>query len=326
MAIVTGQDIPPSLATRLKATLGLRKDPNGPGLIASQNNPSYTDSTPLQRRALSLFATSTATWFRTNWNGHYADGAGAQFFAARKADLLASRFPPAYWTTATQSEDLTEYATPDEVYVDSVQPGPPYADPLHRNTVCKVKTISDTYATPTGNGTPQQPAPGWAATTIDTAVRDLHIAQRRLLFTLPLSYSETDPRPVAVHLTGTITATATTRGNVLWFLPTVAGQFWASTQGAIAPLPKIMNFWVQSQRQPYSIPSENPYGWAHTRDVDTIQDGTAWAVWRAPSGINRLWLRVGTPPTRGRYHARNDAIQVYHSLKAIVYLGKGPHD
>lgn len=326
MAIVIGSNVPPSLAVQLATTLGMKARPGGEGLIAVRTAPSFSDRAPLKRRALSLFATSAASWFRTHWAGHYPLIDGASFFAARKADLLATRFPPTYWMPATLIEDVTQVGTPGEVYVDDVQPGPPYTDPLHRNTVCKITTLSNTYPTPTGHGTEQQPAPGWAASTLNTATRDLYLAQRRLTFSLPLSCSETDPRPVAVHLTGTITATATTRGNVLWFLPTVSGQFWATSQSPLAPKPKIMAFWVQSQRQPLIIPAENPYGWEYEHAVDTIQDGTAWALWRIGDQANRLWLYVGTPPTRGRYHARNDAIQVYHSLQVTIYLGKGPHD
>lgn len=326
MARVIGQTIPPALETAFGDLLINASPATGAGRIIkadprlSAREPASTGGT------LGYFASSTAKWFRRNWQYAVSQTALREFAFARESDVLAADFPPAYWYPAAQVEDLTELARPAWVLPSRGRMDPAYWDAAHRPGNCPMVRINDTYLTPTGAGTEERPAPGWAGKVEDRVFGDIYQAQRRLMFALPLVHTPNTSRPIALRITAAIEAHASHRGSAAWFI-LVSRPYWYNTAGGSASAPQeVLTDWTDAQVVPFVLPTEGAGPWSFTHEVCITRNAELGGHLDFFTPYNRLWVRVATPPSRGRYFMRNDWVSVTVTSSVQVFMGRGPHD
>lgn len=324
MAKVRDQAIPPSLATRLASIVNMANAPNRDGMIARINGRVFQPEPDAEQGATAYLATWSAEWFRDWWEGTMPGTERSTFFAARKTDLWNAVFPATYWQSATLLEDVTEVGRPAWVLPSNETINPAYFDPQHRPSNCPISTISDTYPTPTDEGTPERPPPGWAGAVDDGIFSDHYQAQRRLLFALPRTYDRDNHRPLVVRIDSSITATATRRGNAIWFVLNSKPQLWHTANPPTGPTNEIHSNWVSAYRQPLILPPEAPSGWTHTHAHIYVRNATLRTHIEDQRYYNQAWIRIATPPSRGRYFSRNDAIVVRHHAAVTLHLAKRP--
>lgn len=324
MARVTGQAVPPSLAARLSRIVrGIASTPAGLLVVGAvhQRGPSTrTDhSTPLAR-----FAFDAATWFRNEWRTVIPAGDRAEFYAQRKTDILTARFEATHWAPATLLEDLTEYGAPAYVLPNTKPVNPAYFDPARKPSNCPILTYSDTYPTPADDGTPGRPCPGWAGAVQDGIFGDAYHAQRRLTFSLPIAFNAATPRPVALLVRPQIHASATIRGNVVWFICNTKPYFHASASGPIVPENAMHTNWFDGYNLPLVLPDDDGSGWTHDHNPTLVRDVTIRAKLPNAGIFDQVWLRLATPPSRGLYFSRNDAVTVRHHANVSLYVARRP--
>jgi hypothetical protein len=230
--------------------------------------------------------------------------------------------------------DQTERATPTvRAWIKTWNPA--YWDPLRQPSVCIYKYPSSTYATPSGRGTAQQPAPGWAGSVHGVQWQDDWMAQRKITFALPIQMSKPPsrvigqppppaPRPVAILADITIEANATVRGNRTWFSLTTAPTYWHN-YGWDLSNPLMFSLWNRDDGYPYEIPGDAQGGWVNSIERRVIRSGYHLARWSTKSNCDRCAVRIATPPSLGMYYSRNDAVSVYHHGSVALYIAKGPH-
>jgi len=322
MATVQNQAIPPSLATQLSKIITIASHPTSTDEIARINPRVFQPEPEEEDGALAYFATETATWLREWWAYSIPETERSTFFAARKADLWNAVFPSTYWHTATLLEDVTELGRPAWVLPSIEDVNPAYFDPAHRPSNCPITTISDAYQTPTDGGTLERPAPGWSGAINDGIFSDTYQAQRRLLFALPIAFDSEDKRPLALRLDCQVTATATIRGNAIWFVVNSKPDLWHTDTPPAGPTNEVHTNWVSAYRQPLMLPADAPEGWSHTHAATYVRNAALRTHIEDQRYYNRAWIRLATPPSRGRYFSRNDAVTVRHTITASLHIAK----
>jgi hypothetical protein len=319
MATVSRQIVPPSLLAAYGAVLTAPGDYAGLtpriGLKAktrqAQIPPAPDPVLQLRREA--------ARWLVQQWQ---PDNPGL-FYVERLAEIRSYDFKPPYWHRVTPSRDRTEYGEPAikacERPVNSL-----YADPLRLQTDCVYSTWSKTYPTPADEGTVLQPAPGWQGQVVGGVWRDLWFAQRRLTFFLPVIVNKTDTRPVLIVLASQVTAVASFRVNNAWYARGCWPYFFTETLGEIEPVNYLMSNWQKTDVYPMALVSETEHNWQCTHTLQVLRNPRLGDTFKQPINCNRLGVVITTPPSRGVYFARNDAVKVTHHETVTVYLGKEP--
>lgn len=319
MATVTDPLIPPSLADRLGHILKA----TGPNQIGINPRARYPAPDPGPALPVAILIRA-ANWLADQWQGPAQSYDRSRFYAQRLDELRAGQFPAAYWQAATPILDRTNKSTPISSEPWNGPINPAYTDPNRLPTDCRYRHTGDAYLTPAGDGTETFPAPGWRGEVNAGYFRDIWHAQQTFAFTLPTPLDQESRRPILVHTTTAIEATATTRGNWTWFTVEIAGR-WLQ----VGELPAIwgdrtLAYWTSALQSPIALPDANPNGWSYATTLQRIQD--AWRDNAAKSYLaySGLQLNLATPPSKGRYYARNDAVRVTHHSTCAVYQAKDP--
>jgi hypothetical protein len=319
MATVSNQHIPPSLLAAYGALLTAPGAHAGLtpriGLKASarqaQPPPALDPALTLRRDA--------ARWLLEQWQPNNP----SLFYAQRLAEIRSDDFKPAYWHSVTPSRDRTEYGEPVIKAYERPVNGL-YADPLRLQTDCVYTTWSKTYPTPAGDGTALQPAPGWQGEVIGGVWRDLWFAQRRLTFFLPVSINKTDTRPILLVLASQVKAVASFRVNNAWYARCCWPYFFREPSGELQPKNYLITNWQKSDVYPMALASESEHNWQCTHSLQVLRNPRLGDTFKQPANCNRLGVVITTPPGRGVYFARNDAVKVTHHETVSVYVGKEP--
>lgn len=320
MAKVRGQNVPPSIMTQFAAVLkggfyelhNYTIDGVNPKATSARKKEDTTET--------ARFATATATWMVEKWAKTADRGTRSRFYGARRAEVIRGNFDAEYWAECVMFSDTTELCMPQVDPFDG-EWNPAYWDETRQPTRCKYRDIANAYPTPEGEGTEENPAPGWGGTVIESKWRDLYLAQRRIDFTLPQEVAEGDGRPVAILLDWTIEANATVRGNKNWFTLIVHPIFrtasWApaTEKGACAR-------WAREDQYSRQIPGDAPGGWNHSVSHRYARDGRKFAEFYSKEHCNRLSVRIASPPSLGIYGSRNDAVAVRCSGTARAYVAR----
>jgi hypothetical protein len=262
-------------------------------------------------------ASSVAAWLTRRHAGGLCETARRAFYAARRAELLARTFPPAYWHTAAPTRDECELCYP--AYCTPGPSAPPaYDDPERRPSTCSYSTINRRYPVPEGPGTASDPAPGWRGEVVQGHFVDLRHVQRALLFTLPEPVTAADDRPLLAHVRMHIHAAASHRGNRAWFAPGTVARI----EGSTARWNQVWTRWSLSRPFRYAIPPEAPGGWSHSLEQTGLVD--LRRLTRGPSRWSgtRVHLKQISAPAKGRYFAGNDWVEVWWSGTLAVYLAR----
>ena len=319
MAKVNSQIIPPSLIAGYK-TVFVQPTPQGSGfkrvgvnMTARKPKPAYVSNDVLS------IQNSAAQWLVEQWQPLHV----SQFYADRLAEIKAFVFNETYWHNLTPSRDTTEYGEP----TIGGYSGPinhVYDDPLRIKTKCVYGDWTKSYNTPYGEGTADNPRPGWQGTVLEQIWRDLWFAQRRLVYALPVPINLNKPRPVLIDLASQITATASFRHCLFWYARPVWPYFFNETGTPYTFDKYLINNWRASDIVPMELVSESGQYFQCT-DTQRILRTAYEKSWKPNvTGYNRLSLVVATPPSRGAYFARNDNVRVTHYETVNVLVGKKP--
>lgn len=321
MSRVTSQAVPPSLLMeyqRLFRTTDL-SDPLG--RLISLNPTVRAGEGEAENSPNVRTARTAAQWLTDQWLPGAATSVRADFFAARKAEILAGSYPSTYWWTPAPTSDMTEYCAP--IFQEVLTPenssiNPLYWDETRKPQRCAYQDVHHSYATPSPPGTEQNPAPGWKGSITAGIWRDQYHAQRRRYYTLPITVRRYTTHPVLLDLTAAIQATASTRGHRHWF--TLALKVWPGLRG---PEKGATFLYVTDDRYLTAIPPADLNGWSHSLSRRLIRPAMDYinVSW---SNATTLTVRAATVPARGYYFARNDAVTVYHQIALTLAIAKAP--
>lgn len=320
MAKVRGQNVPPSMVAPFAAVLKGGASNDGGYTVEGVNPKARSARGEEDLTETARFATATATWMVERWLKTADRGTRSRFYSARRAEVIRGNFDAEYWAECVALSDTSELCTPAVTPFDGAW-NPTYWDEARQPTRCKYRDIARDYPTPEGEGTEENPTPGWEGGVVDSKWRDLYHVQRRIDFALPLDVAEGDGRPVAILLDWTIEANATVRGNKNWFTlivhPIFRTQSWApaKTKGACVR-------WAREDQYSMQIPGDEPGGWNYSVAHRYARDGRKFAEFYSAEHCNRLSVRIASPPSLGIYGSRNDAVAVRCSGTARAYVAK----
>ena len=308
MAKVKSQIIPPSLIAGYKKVFTV----GNPRLFGfKQVGVGITTRNPqpvkVSKSAMTL-QFEAAQWLVDQWQPLNR----SQFYAERLAEIKAYAFDEKYWHLVTPSRDITEWGEP----VINAYEGPingVYDDPLRIKTKCVYYDWTNSYNTPFGEGTLENPRPGWKGTVIDHIWQDLWFAQRRLVYGLPVTINLADRRPILIDLQSEVTATASFRVNSIWYARTVWPKLFNETGTPFVFDKYLITNWRNTDIVPMELVSDSGQ-YFHCTDTKRILRTAYEKRWKPnTTAYNRLSLVIATPPSRGVYFARNDNVQVSHN-------------
>lgn len=325
MARVTDQAVPPSLADRFSEIWAMVECRESDALDTRLKYVPDGRSLYQPDSHLGKLAMETGAWFRSNWTSQVPANDLSSFYASRKADIFTGSFPSDFWTLCSPTQDYTERCYPSEVMLYNKPLNPLYYDANRLPSYSISDKILSSYATPARPGTEQQPSPGWKGVVLSGMWRDLYLAQRRYRFTLPSIQTKYETRPTVLVISATIEATASFRGVSSWFqVQTMPFFFRFSPYGNTPPV-RVCSAWEQEFIQPQDIPPADPFGWAYSYDTDIIRSAHANAEYQKGADCDRLWVRIASPPSRGLFFGRNDAVQVWCNAAAHLYVARDAH-
>jgi hypothetical protein len=320
MAKVIGQSIPPSLAGGYGDVMTSGAgDANSRG-VCGLNNTVRGAKEKSTGNAILRLRREAATWLRDNWAPAYP----SSFYKERLEEIRNYDFDERYWYQVLPTRDRTEYGVP---FV-AANEGPfnmQYDDPLRRQTNCIFDQWSKYYATPLGDGTLSEPAPGWQGEVQNYYFRDLWFAQRRLTFFLPVLINEGDKRPVLIDLQSTIKAVASFRVNHAWYARCLWTYFFSEGLQELPSKNFLITKWKQSDIYPMDLISLYEDSWECTNNLRVLRNAYSNDNFHGFINCNRLGIVVTSPPSRGVYFARNDDVMVSHHETVTLYIGKGPY-
>ena len=234
--------------------------------------------------------------------------------------MLAGTFDATWWESGTLIGDYVQRGLPATFpYNDPIPPE--YNDPLRQPTKQSYHSYSNQYLYSAADGSDTQPFPGWRGEVIGGKFYDIYHAQRSLRFRFSRNTEEDDKTPIAVYMTLNIDAVATIRGNRLWFTPnTWIKPIWSGVSQSASGT--LNSWWKPAQLWRGYMPDDNPAGWTHNVTRTELFDARGPLDWRYISNANGLELRIITAPGRGRYFARNDQVEVHHTISCSVYMAK----
>ena len=320
MAKIKSQSIPPSLLADYCGLLTTPKKYKKTGMTMGIKPGTRQALKPPQTSELLRCHLAAASWLVDQWNPHF----GSQFYSDRLSEMKANVFDPQYWYTLTPIRDRTERGFPTiEAYERPVNDQ--YNDPLRIQSNCIYEKWSVFYDTPLDDGTLTFPAPGWQGTVIDQVWQDQWFAQRRLIYELPVIIEKDDKRPVLMGLDSQVTATATFRGNSIWFARGLWPYFFHEA-GTIAPIVNyLMTKWNKGDLYPMDLINTSNDYWQCTNTMQILRDARVNRAESILTPANRLGVIITTPPSRGVYSARNDNVRVTHHEDLAIYVARSPH-
>ncbi|MDS4029495.1 MAG: hypothetical protein RKO66_05430 [Candidatus Contendobacter sp.] len=316
MAKTKGMNVPPSQFNAFLKTL------------ATASNKTITRIRPSVRVAeirpephyTTQFISDAAAWITKKWTANASKMEESALYSQLWAELRAGTFNPDYWQELSPTTDVAEYAVPIVDPYDRTL-NPAYDDPAHQPSMCKYKDILRNYPTPAGDGTPENPATGWAGATLNTIWQDLYHVQRKLVYTLPGYTSEDDARPIGFKMGMTIDATATLRGNRNWFAFAVERYLHRASTPPGNQKGAIVHYAPEDWYK-FTLPAPDGGQWDCTVARSVIDSARNKAHISGTDDLNRLTLRVATPPSLGMYGSRNDEVRVIHHETVKVYWAK----
>ena len=325
MAKAINQSIPPSLRAGVARVLSIPGSTAGAGgVIGLARLARNTAVPPVPPRALAILR-NTSVWFASHWGASQHNEDPRLFQQNRRADLYALTFPEKYWYELQAIEDVTDYGEPTiGVYAGDLNK--PWFDETRLPSVCEFGSALRSYPTPSGQGTQQNPGPGWEGAVISGVWRDLWFAQRRLTYALPkLLYRPVGrriERPTLVVVEGSVTAEASFRGYESWFALGVWPYLYHDVNSPPPQPAPLITHWLQDDLARMIMAPDLVSDWTCTANWRTLRNAVQKPSFEDRPTANRLMLRITTPPSRGIYFARNDAVRVSQSVTVRVYQAK----
>ena len=325
MAKAINQSIPPSLRAGVAKVLSIPGSTSGAGaVIGLAPSARFGQKAPVPPRSLRILR-DASVWLDGHWPDDQHGEDPRLFQQNRREEIYSLTFPEKYWYELQPLEDVTDYGEPTiGVYAGDLNK--PWFDETRLPSVCEYGTALRSYPTPSGQGTPQNPGPGWQGAVIAGVWRDLWFAQRRLTYALPVTLyrptGRTIERPVLVVVEGSVTAEASFRGYESWFALGVWPYLYHDVNTP-PPMPaQLITHWHQDDMARMVMAPDLVSDWTCTANWRTLRNAVQKPGFEDRPTANRLMLRITTPPSRGIYFARNDAVRVSQSVTVRVYQAK----
>lgn len=275
-----------------------------------------------QPTEMAAAAKAGATWLANTWVGQQKAAGWSAFYADRFNEIITRCTTAPYWRSLETEWDKTAIAYP-EVLPFNGTINPAYDDPFRQPTDCRYNAYSRLYDTPTYPSYGADKSPGWAGEVDAGFFKDSWHTTRIIAFTIPTAQRNDTRRPAILHITAAITATATTRGNAIWFTVGTKSRIENSgwTPGVSdKPGAHYKKTW-QFTRE---IPGPSLGGWTHEESIEVWRYGSWRTLERQPTSGQIVIVEIGTPPSLGRYYALNDSVYVLHDDTANVWWPQKP--
>lgn len=319
MSRASNQDIPPELEylwLRTANTKGTQYEDTlsiNPAKAVYSAQPGHVQT--VQADTASRFA----KWLTDRHAKKLSPAARSEFFTARRRELQQYTANTQYWMESYLTWDLIALQTP--TVMDYEQDLPlKYVDPLRQPTRCVYTGNQATYEPFEANHGTSKPPPGWAGAVIDNKFRDLWLAQRRVLFHMPMGIKKSEEWPVLLLGSVVITADATVRGNRVWWTVQPKAHF-AQTYTNLGPgLQELDARWHKDFSSRQAIPGDQPMGWSLSREVKFRMDARFQAVWIGSNYNEWLAVRIFIAPSLGVYFSRNDAVSCNHESSISCWV------
>lgn len=321
MSRVISQAVPPSLLAEYQRLFRTTDSTDPRGRLIKLNTGVRAAQAESDQDPNTFAASDAAQWLTDQWVPTAIPSVRAEFFAARKAEILAGSYPGTYWWTPAPASDVTEYCLP--TFLEIITPenstlNPLYWDETRQPQRCIYHDVDHRYTTPDPPGTEQNPAPSWKGSVGNGIWQDAYHAQRLRNYNLPIELTYLSDRPLLLDLNATIQASASTRGHRNWF--SLCIEIYNRPPGTSSEA-VFLN--ADKDRYLSSIPPADPNGWSHTVTRRLLR--RARDYWRRKGyGENKISVSVATTPGRGYYFARNDLVTVFHQIGLTVALAKKP--
>lgn len=286
---------------------------------ASARAPAPTTKKPTE---MATAAADAATWLANTWTGNPGTTIWSAFYAARFKEIIIKNLAAPYWRSLSIEWDKTGTGTLSIKPFDGTI-NPAYDDPLHQPTSCNFFTYDRLYTTPTYPSYGADKSPGWAGTTDAHYFKDTWHATHIIAFTIPTPQRTTTRRPIILHVATKISCTATIRGNTTWFALGTKARIEDSSWSP-RPSDRPITHYSQTWKFNRTLPGNSPGGWVHNETINAWRYGS-WKVMDDQRNSGQIVLvEVGTPPSLGRYYARNDSVVVTHDDTAAVWWPQKP--
>ena len=325
MAKVEGQSVPPSFSRDFQA---LFETSDRGGINEKVVGPAKSLWTPPADRDSGLtgiLAGYVGNWFAEHWKGHPEAEDLTLFFSERRQDILGNRFLPQFWETCTRVDDNVEKCFPGSVKEYTKPVAPEYYMETRRPSQSYLTRIGLVYPFADINEAMEKPQPGWEGRVISGMFRDLWSAQERIQYLLPYSTTKKGKQPLVVNIHAEIQAESSDRGVVSWFTVQTLPQFYRYAGSPVTPEVHIISRWNRAFQPRIELPDATPYAWNFTYTTDISRDARIDATWQKQVDCNRVWLRVGTPPSQGLYFGRNWDVRLRNVFTVRLYQARYPH-
>lgn len=319
MTKTVGQSVPPSLANALARVARVSSTRGGGQRIISPALDLLAPEAGYQPPSTVQALQQAATWLTSRHAGHLSKAGQSAFYAARLAELRAQVFPVEYWWDTAPSYQYADYGTPSTVVPFNGVINQQYYDPLRRPSFCRIEDKSKSYNLPVGNGTVNEPGPGWKGAVIDELYRDLYSVRARFWFYMPGSQTKTSLRPSLLKLGATFRVESSRKGNRVWFYVNYNAAIRATKFTGYATSLDWYTHWNPWSVRAIQLPAEDPGGWSYANASSLLLDTDSFASLSTLPACNWLELAVWTPPALGLYFAGNDAIELHGDYTARLY-------
>lgn len=317
MALVQGQNIPPSLATAYGRHIRSNTSWEYTGTQSGINGQQFYGVEPDNRNYLLRQAHFAADWLAERHAPTLRGRALAEWRTPIIADILAGSFSPEYFEAGVLLNDFTQEKIP-ECFLDADGVDPAYADPARVASYCRYHGYTSNYVTPAPNTEPPNPSPGWFGDVQGGEFQDRWAAQRRLDYNFQSFVFTKDRRPLFIVADCQWDLSASFRGNRLWASANVMALHWNN-------LTTPDDYWRQAHFHPNHnwvhrfpvAPAATP--WAETINRRIITDVTKRHGAKLLNNRKNISLYLAPSPPFGRYFARNDWCRCWFSSSVAVY-------
>lgn len=267
-------------------------------------------------------AAEAATWLADAWIDQQETTTWSVFYADRFNEIITKTITAPYWRELEIQWDKTGIAYPRVLEFHGTI-NPAYDDPLRQPTDCRYHAYDRLYATPTYPSMGSDKSPGWEGAVDAGYFKDAWHTTRILAFTIPTAQRGATRRPIIMHVTTAIRATATIRGNQIWF---TIGTKARITNSSWTPNydDEPQTHYRPTWRFTGAMPGASPGGWVHDENIDLWRYGSWKALDKQQNSGQVVLVEIGTTPSLGRYYALNDSVVVLHDDTATIWWPQKP--
>lgn len=292
---ITGQNVPPQLATKYKKLVATNA--TGPGdarMARTRRSVRATKPKAPAQRGVELFRSAAAFVA----DALIADGQKinrADFIGKEMRRLLAGEFDPAYWKRCDVVQDVALESLPTSVPREFI---PSYIYPDETN-----QPTTPTYP----DGMPANDMPSYEGALIGDRFEDQRIVWERVTFDIVNDANGPAATPLFLNITGSISINASHRTckafRAFVYRALLCGDSSAWLDDTTAPVSGVMSVW------PKVKPGETapPY-YTASQDISHVVRVDALKKWREPLTCTRAVVHVAPRALMGKWYNNNTSV------------------